>query len=87
MKGKWGRHNYVHPNSDFVQPAALYNKVMTDVDRDHLISNLVGHMKAAKKELQKRQTAIFYKVDPDYGTRVANGLGLDLAEIKKIAEK
>ena len=56
-------------------------------DRDHLISNLVGHMKAAKKELQKRQTAIFYKVDPDYGTRVANGLGLDIAEIKKIAEK
>jgi len=44
-------------------------------------------MKAAKKELQKRQTAIFYKVDPDYGTRVAKGLGLDIAEIKKIAEK
>ena len=86
VKGKWGRHDYIHPNSDFVQPAALYNKVMTDVDRAHLISNIVGHLGNAKKEIQIRQTVLFYKVDPDYGTRVAQGLNLDLTEIKKHAE-
>ena len=37
-------------------------------------------------EIQIRQTVLFYKVDPDYGTRVAQGLNLDLAEIKKLAE-
>ena len=83
VKGKWGRYDYVHPNDDFVQPAALYSKVMTDVDRDHLISNIVGHLRGAKKEIQIRQTAIFYKVDPDYGSRAAKGLGLDIDEIKK----
>jgi catalase len=49
LKGKWGRYEYVHPNDDYVQPAALYNKVMTDVDRAHLISNIVGHLGGAKK--------------------------------------
>ena len=55
---------------------------MTDVDRIHLISNIVGHLSDAKKKIQKRQIAIFYKVALDYGSRVANGLGLDIDEIK-----
>ena len=87
LKGKWGRYDYVHPNDDFVQPAALYNKVMTNVDREHLISNIVGHLGGATKEIQIRQTSIFYKVDPDYGSRVSEGLGLDINKIKKLAEK
>jgi len=40
----------------------------------------------AKKRIQLRQTALFYKVDPDYGTRVAEGLGLDVAKVKGLAE-
>jgi catalase len=32
-----------------------------------------------------RQTAIFYKADTDYGTRVAKGLGLDIKEVKRLA--
>jgi catalase len=86
VKGRWGRHAYVHPNSDYVQPAALYNEVMTDVDRDHLIGNIVDHLGNARKEIQVRQTVLFYRVDPDYGTRVAEGLGIDVAEVKKLAE-
>jgi catalase len=42
------------------------NKVMIDVDRGHLISNMVRHLSSDKKKIPKRQTAIFYKVDPDY---------------------
>ena len=87
VNGKWGRYDYVHPNDDFVQPAALYHKVMTNVDRDHLISNIVGHLGGAKKEIQIRQTVIFYKVDPDYGSRVAERLGLDIDEIKNLAKQ
>jgi catalase len=30
-------------------------------------------------------TALFYKVDPDYGLRVAKGLGLDGDEVKRLA--
>jgi len=58
---------------------------MSDEDRDHLIGNIVDHLGGAKKRIQLRQTAIFYKADPDYGRRVAEGLSLDIKEIKALA--
>ena len=86
VTGKAARQPYSHPNDDFVQPKALYRDVMTDEDRDHLIGNIVGHLGGAQKRIQLRQTALFYKVDPDYGSRVAEGLGLDVDEVKCLAE-
>jgi catalase len=53
------RHTYTHPNSDYIQPGALYERVMTPVDRDRLIGNIVDHLFGAKKEIQLHQTAIF----------------------------
>jgi catalase len=85
LKGKAARHPYSHPNDDFAQPGALYRDVMTDEDRDHLIGNIVGHLGNAQKRIQLRQSALFYKVDPDYGTRVAKGLGLDVEKVKQLA--
>jgi catalase len=32
-----------------------------------------------------RQTALFYKAEPDYGQSVANGLGLDPKTIERLA--
>lgn len=80
VSGKAARQPYTHPNDDFVQAGNLYRKVMTDEDRDHLIGNIVSHLCNASKDIQIRQTKIFYKADPDYGRRVAEGLGLDLKE-------
>ncbi|HEX7401335.1 MAG TPA: catalase-related domain-containing protein, partial [candidate division Zixibacteria bacterium] len=62
-----------------------YRKVMTDQDRDHLVGNIVDHLGKAQKRIQLRQTALFYKADQDYGSRVAQGLGLDVNEIKRLA--
>ena len=58
---------------------------MTDEDRDHLIGNIVGHLGGAQERIQLRQCALFYKVDPEYGTRVAEGLGLDPHEVERLA--
>ncbi len=74
VSGVVARQPYVHPNSDFVQPGNLYCKVMTEVDREHLIGNIVSHLGNANKEIQLRQTRIFSKADPEYGLRVAEGL-------------
>jgi catalase len=40
---------------------------------------------ALQKRIQLRQTALFFKADPDYGSRVAKGLGLDVKEVERIA--
>jgi catalase len=78
VAGKVGRQPYRHPNDDFVQPGNLYRNVMTDQDRENLIGNIVSHLCNARKEIQLRQTKIFYKADPEYGQRVAKGLGITL---------
>jgi catalase len=85
VSGKAGRQKYIHPNDDFVQAGVLYKKVMTDADRDHLVGNIVGHLGGARKRIQYRQCAIFYKADKDYGRRVAQGLKLDQKEVARLA--
>jgi catalase len=56
------------------------------MDREHLIGNIVSHLGGAQKRIQLRQTALFYKANPDYGTRVAKGLKLDVKEVKRLAD-
>ncbi len=86
VSGEAARRPYTHPNDDFEQAGVLYRKVMTDEDRDHLIGNIVAHLGGAQMRIQLRQTALFYKADKDYGTRVAKDLGLDVSEMEKLAE-
>ncbi|MBN2565543.1 MAG: catalase [Candidatus Eisenbacteria bacterium] len=85
IEGIAARHEYQLGDVDFVQPKALYEKVMTDEDREHLIGNIVAHLGGAQNRIQLRQTALFYKVSPDYGTRVAKGLKLDVKEVERLA--
>ncbi|MBW2644970.1 MAG: catalase [Deltaproteobacteria bacterium] len=85
VSGKASRKPYTHPNDDFFQTGELYRRVMTDEDRDHLVGNILDHLGGAQKRIQLRQTALFYKADPDYGGRVAQGLDLDLKEVENLA--
>lgn len=86
LSGKAGRYPFTHPNDDFVQAGTLYRKVMSDQDRDHLIGNIVDHLGKAQKRIQLRQAALFYKADKDYGRWVAEGIGLDTNEVKRLAD-
>jgi catalase len=46
----------------------------------------VTHLGTAQKRIQSRQTALFYKADAEYGRRVAEGLGLDVNEVERLAK-
>ena len=85
LSGEAGRYPFKHPNDDFVQAGTLYRKVMSDQDRDNLVDNIVDHLGKAQKRIQMRQAAIFYKADKEYGSRVADGIGLDVNEVKRLA--
>ena len=63
----------------------IQGDVMADRDRENLIGNIVDHLGGAQKNIQLRQTALLLKADSDYGRRVAEGLGLALGEIEKLA--
>jgi catalase len=85
LSGDAGRHPFTHPNDDFVQAGTLYRKVMSDQDRDNLVGNIVDHLGNAQKRIQMRQAAIFYKADKEYGRRVAEGIRLEVYEVKRLA--
>jgi len=82
--GMAARHVYPLGDIDFVQAGDLYRKVMSDRDRDHLIGNILSHLRNAQKRIQLRQTALFYKADRAYGERVAKGLDLNIAEVQRL---
>ncbi|MFC2009781.1 catalase [Chloroflexota bacterium] len=84
--GVAARHPYTHSNDDFFQAGELFRRVMTDEDREHLVGNITTHLCNALKRIQLRQSAIFLKADEEYGSRVAEGLGLDIKTVKKLAE-
>jgi catalase len=85
LEGSAARYAYELTDDDFFQPGELYRRVMTETDRQHLVGNIVAHLKNAQKRIQLRQTALFFKADPDYGRRVAKGLGLNAKEVERLA--
>ncbi|ORY01794.1 catalase [Basidiobolus meristosporus CBS 931.73] len=71
--GAVGRHTYSLTDDDFVQAGNLY-RLMPKDQKDRLISNIVGHLKNAKKEIQARQVEHFKRADGEYGRRIEAGL-------------
>jgi catalase len=86
VSGMIARHPEALTDDDFVQAGNLYRQVMNDEARDHLIGNIIGHLGKAKKNIQLRQAALLYKANQEYGRRVAEGIGLDVKEVKRLAE-
>ena len=82
VRGQIQRFKPAYVNDDFFQPGSLYSKAMNDYDREHLVNNLVGDLKNAKTVLQERQVKIFFRCNPEYGNRVAKGLGMSALSSK-----
>ena len=63
-------------DDDFGQPRALWENVMSEADRDHLVSNIAGHAGAPEvtAEVRARVTEYWRQVHPELGARVAKGL-------------
>ncbi|MCM3670189.1 catalase KatA [Mesobacillus maritimus] len=62
----------------YTQAGDLY-RLMSEEERTRLVDNIVNAMKPVEyDEIKLRQIKHFYKADPEYGTRVAKGLGLEV---------
>ncbi|MEN4814299.1 catalase KatA [Bacillus sp. LJBV19] len=69
--------SYNH-HDHYTQAGDLY-RLMSEEERARLVANIVSAMKPVEKEeIKLRQIGHFYKADPEYGRRVAEGLGLPL---------
>jgi catalase len=75
--GELGRYEYVRhaEDDDFVQPRALYRDVMSETDREHLVTNIVAHASdGVSEDVKRRVIGYWTNVDPELGARVALGL-------------
>lgn len=62
----------------YTQAGDLY-RLLSEDGKTRLIANIVGHMQPVEDEAIKvRQIQHFLKADPEYGTRVAAGLGINI---------
>ncbi|MGH3664665.1 MAG: catalase [Egibacteraceae bacterium] len=63
-------------DDDFGQPGTLYRQVLSETDREHLVTNIVGHVRqGVSAEVAARVVDYWRNVDADLGARVAKGLG------------
>jgi len=64
-------------DDDQVQARALWTKVLSPTDREHLVSNIVGHLKNGVEPLMVQRVVEYWRnVHQDLGDGVARGLGL-----------
>ncbi|MBM6616287.1 catalase KatA [Bacillus suaedaesalsae] len=67
-------------NDHYTQAGDLY-RLMSEEERTRLVNTIVGAMKPVESdEIKLRQIGHFFKADPEYGTRIAEGLGLGVPE-------
>lgn len=67
-------------NDHYTQAGDLY-RLMSENERNRLVKNIVGAMAPVESdEIKLRQITHFYKADPEYGTKVAEALGLKIPQ-------
>lgn len=66
-------------HDDYTQAGNLY-RLFSDEQKDRLANAIAAPLSEARHEVQIRQLGHFHKADPDYGKRVANALGIDIAD-------
>ncbi len=84
--GEIKRHVIDSSDIDYVQPGEFYRHQLDDEGKAHFIYNVSQHLKNAAPRLQYRQTSLFNKADQEMGQLIAQCLGLDYDEVKKLSK-
>jgi len=65
----------IERTNDFAQAGARY-RTMPDWEREDLVANMIRLLGQCERQIQERMVGLFAQCDPDYGARVAEGLGI-----------
>jgi catalase len=83
VEGHLGRYQPTRVQDDYTQAGIRY-RTFEDWEREDLIANISGDLKQCPEELALRMVWHFWHCDEDYGRRVAEGAGIDLAKAKAL---
>ena len=73
------RYDSTVDHDDYTQPGNLY-ALFDDAHRDRLTKRIAGGLEQARKEVQQRMLAHFYKINEDYGRRIESHLNRDASD-------
>jgi catalase len=74
-------------DDDFGQAGTLYRQVLTPTDREHLASNIIGHLgQGVERAVQERALKNWYQVDPKLGAQIAAGVGIEVNTGSAVAD-
>ena len=86
MDGLVDRHDrYEYPDDVFYQPGNLY-RLLAEDKKALLIDNTAHEIAPVTENIKYRHAAHCYMADPDYGTRLAKALGLDIQKVESLAQ-
>lgn len=77
LEGSADHWNHRVDDDYYGQPAALF-RLFDEAQRQRLYENIAGDMAGVPEAIQRRQLALFFKIDAAYGEGVAKALGLKL---------
>jgi catalase len=83
VQGHLGRYQTTRTADDYKQTGERY-RTFEPWERDDLIANLAADMKECPESIALRMIWHFWHCDPDYGTRVAQGAGIDIEKAKAL---
>jgi catalase len=78
VQGNVGRQPLAR-TANYLQAGERY-RTFSDAERNELIANLVGALSECDRVIQEKMVHHFTQADPDYGRRVAEGLGMGRAQ-------
>jgi catalase len=80
ITGDAARYNHRDGNDDFRQPGDLF-RLMTPNQQSQLMDNIAAAIQGVPVEIQRRQVALFYRCDPNYGIGVGTRIGLSVPDL------
>ncbi|WP_129045129.1 catalase [Companilactobacillus metriopterae] len=82
VSGEAGSQDYSH-NVDYSTQAGDLYRLFSDEEKDRLIETIQMNLgQVESDEIKKLEIKQFYDADPDYGTRVAKALDMNIDDIK-----
>ncbi len=78
----YDRNSKIGDNDHYSQPRALFRDVMSKEEQDNTINNAIGAMRGIsgpkKNDITYRQLCHWFRMDEEFGSRVAKGLDIDV---------
>ncbi|MCL1890522.1 MAG: catalase [Coriobacteriia bacterium] len=84
MEGAIDHYSQYDDDDCFYQPGDLF-RLMEEDKRALLIKNTAANIEPVTSNIKYRHAAHCYLADEEYGTRIAEALGLELAKVKELA--